>query len=324
LVGTLALAGVPPQLLGEEGHSPYLAGVEDRLAALSYYWDSSSDPPGFGGRPVEPVGPGGDKYYDDNAWLGLALLQHYKMTGSPSSLRWAGAVHAFAYPGGWHTTPTDAYPGGIYWVQQDIGAGLTNHDRTCTSSAPNAEIAFRLHHLHSDEQPPLLAAGAAIQDWVLSNLYDDGSGLLFDKVMGDGKLDTTLRTYNQGATIAANVARYRSTTQVEYLSQAEAIAEAALNYFSEDFYINHPCVFNAIYFRGLLQLLSVSGEGKLKAKTLRAMQTYAEDAWSNYRSPENLFDFPRSASSDRLLDQAASVQIFATLAWDPADYAMLG
>jgi hypothetical protein len=54
------------------------------------------------------------------------------------------------------------------------------------------------------------------------------------------------------------------------------------------------------------------------------MQTYAEDAWSNYRSPENLFDFPRSASSDRLLDQAASVQIFATLAWDPADYAMLG
>lgn len=324
LVGTLALAGVQPQLLGKGGRSPYLSAVEDRLAALSHYWDPASNPPGFDGRPVEPVGPGGDKYYDDNAWLGLALLQHYQMTGSPSSLGRAAAVHAFAYPGGWQTIPADAYPGGIYWVQQGAGAGLANHDRTCTSNAPNAEIAFLLHRLRSNEQASFLAAGMAIQDWVLRNLHDDGSGLLFDKVTGDGTIDTTLRTYNQGAAIAANVARYRSTGQVPTLSQAETIAKAALNYFSDDFYVNHPCVFNAIYFRGLLQLLSVSSDGELKAKIVLAMQTYAEEAWSNHRSPDNLFGFPGSATSDQLLDQAAIVQILASLAWDPADYLMLG
>ncbi|MBV9166859.1 MAG: hypothetical protein JO321_12330 [Solirubrobacterales bacterium] len=324
LIGTLALAGIPSRLLGERRHLEYQSAVEDRLGALAHYLDSSSSPAGYGGRPTPPVGPGGDRYYDDNAWIGLALLQDYKMTGRSRSLRDAGAVYGFVYPGGWHTNPTDPHPGGIFWLQQGIGKGLANHDRTCTSNAPNAEIAFQLTELLSDKAPPSVAGGAAIQDWVLGALYDEGSGLVYDKLMGDGRIDTTLRTYNQGAVIAANVMRYRTTGERSYVSQAEAVARAALGYFSESFYVSHPCVFNAIYFRGLLQLYAVSDNTSLKSAIVLAMQTYAEDAWSNYRSRKTLFRFSASAASLDLLDQAAMVQILATLAWDPGDYPMLG
>jgi hypothetical protein len=324
LVATLALAGIPAELLGAEGHATYQSDVEDRLTALAHYWDSSAAPPGFDGRPAAPIGPGGDKYYDDNAWLGLALLQDYRMSGRSESLARAEDVFAFVYPGGWDTSATDPYPGGIFWVQQGIGAGLTNHDRACVSNAPNAEIGSQLEQLLGENAPSSVAGAAEIQDWVLRTLYDERSGLFYDKVMGDGTLDKTLRTYNQGAVIAANVVRYRVTGEASYLSQAEATAIAALAHFSESFYVSHPCVFNAIYFRGLLQLCSVSADTSLKSAIVQAMQTYADDAWNNHRSSDDLFKFSASARKYDLLDQGGMVQILATLAWGPADYSKLG
>lgn len=176
--------------------------------------------------------------------------------------------------------------------------------------------------LPSDAQR-LVAAGDAIQDWLAETLYDWGTGLHHDKVMGDGAIDTTLRTYNQGAVIAADVVRHRSTGEGSSLSRAEALARAALDFFSERFLVEHACVFHAIYFRGLLQLHSVTEDETLRSAITQAMQTHADDAWSNHRSPENLFSFPRSASDERLLDQGGMVQILATLAWNPVDYPTL-
>src|SRR5579875_77709 len=73
LLGTLTLAGIPSQIVGEGLHASYLSAVEDRLRGLECYWDTSSSPPGYHGRPLPPLDSGGSKYYDDNAWLGLAL-----------------------------------------------------------------------------------------------------------------------------------------------------------------------------------------------------------------------------------------------------------
>jgi hypothetical protein len=53
------------------------------------------------------------------------------------------------------------------------------------------------------------------------------------------------------------------------------------------------------------------------------VKTYAQDAWSNYRTPDNLFKFSKSATRFELLDQGAMLQILATLAWDPGKYPML-
>ena len=110
LVGTITLAGVSSTLVGG---ASYQADVADRLTGLSRYWDRASAPPGYDSYPPAPHGAGGDKYYDDQAWVGLAAAQNYAMTGDPISLADAKNVFNFVYPGGW-AGGASFEPGGIY------------------------------------------------------------------------------------------------------------------------------------------------------------------------------------------------------------------
>jgi hypothetical protein len=317
LLGTLTLAGIP-------GISGYLSDVDDRLAGLARYWDGSSSPPGYCPHYDAAHGAGGTKFYDAQGWNQLALLQHYRMFGAESSLRQAEAVWSFVYPGGWDWNPHDPHPGGIYFHQWQIGVNGTKHGRTCTSNAPNAEAAFQLAQLLKGNAHGYLVGGNAIHSWLTRTLYDKGgSGLMDDQVTETGKIDPTRRTYNQGSMIAADVMRYRLSGKAAHLAEATSIARKALAYFSEAFYVSHSCTFNAIFFRGLLHLYSVTTDTALQAHILQTIQTYADDAWNNYRSPNNLFSFSPS-SSYQLLDQGAMLQIFATLAWNSSDYPKLG
>ncbi len=337
LVGTITLSGVPSDLLGG---ASYQADVGDRLMGLSRYWDSTSTGPGYDSYPPAPYGSGGDKYYDDQAWVGLALAQNYQMTGNPSSLASAENVFNFVYPGGWAGNATFA-PGGLYWVQQGVGAGLTNHSRTTNSTVPNAELALLLENFNPVNAAEYDAAASGIYEWANHYLYNvesnptDPNGpnpnfqpsqpaLMFDNVSGNA-IDETLWTYNQGAMIAANVGQYRKTGQSAYLADAEAIANTALGTFSESDYIDdQSAAFNAIFFRGLLLLYSATSDTVLQSKIIQAIQTYADDAWNYYRSSEGLFRFPSSSGAGyQLLDQGAMLQIYAALAWSSSDYPKL-
>jgi hypothetical protein len=323
LVGTMALAGIPSRVGGDGRHA---GAVQGQLSALSHYHDTAAKPPGYDGRVLPPTGTGGDKYYDDAAWIGLALAQHHRMTGSASSLRAAREVLQFVYPGGWDENRYAPFPGGIFWVQQHIGLGETNHDRTATSNAPNAELAFHLAQLYPRHPADYAAAGTRIHNWVRRTLYNvAGSGLVSDHVSGtNGTIDPTLYTYNQGAVIAADVMRYRLTGDPDWLARARSLAAAALGQFSPSYYIEHSAAFNAIYFRGLLQLHAVVPGDPLQAAIEIAMQTYAEAVWRHHRSPEGLYRFADSPPGVySLVDQGAVLQLFATLAWDPADYPKL-
>jgi hypothetical protein len=321
LVGTMALAGIPSQFTGGQS---FAADVEDRLAALAQYHDTTVSPAGYDGRVLAPAGTGGDKYYDDAAWIGLALAQHYRMTGAVSVLQAAQGVLGFVYPGGWDENPHAAFPGGVFWLQQGIGLGVTNHDRTTTSNAPNAELAYHLAQLSPGQRAGYESAGTRIHAWVTQTLYDrDGSGLVYDHVSADGTVDPTLYTYNQGALIAADAMRYRLTNDPTWLFQAQSLASAALAQFSPSYYFQHSAAFNAIYFRGLLQLHDLLPAGPLPTAITTTMAAYAEAVWNDARSPEGLYRFADSPPGYSLLDQGAVVQLFATLAWNPGDYPKL-
>ncbi len=321
LVGTMALAGIPARFLDSQ---PYAAAVEDQLAALAYYHDTAVNPTGYDGRVLAPTGTGGDKYYDDAAWIGLALAQHHRKTGAASSLNAAAGVLEFVYPGGWDENPDAAYPGGVFWLQQGIGLGMTNHDRTTTSNAPNAELAFQLAQLSPGHRESYEGVGSRIHTWVSRTLYDrDGSGLVYDHVRGNGTIDSTLYTYNQGVLVAADVMRYRVTNDPVWLFQAQALARAALAHFSPGYYVQHSAAFNAIYFRGLLQLYAVLPDAELQAAIMTAMEAYADAVWRYCRSPEGLYRFADSPVGYSVIDQGAVLQLFATLAWDASDYPQL-
>ena len=324
LVATLDLAGIADASTADidaEG------AVAASLIALERYWDPSGDPPAYSSD-VRGARLGGDRYYDDNAWVGLALVQLERMRPGSACLDRAEELFRFA-ASGWDRRVVPN-PGGVFWVEQGRGAGATNHDRNTVSNAPNAALGLHLAELRPG---PLTAPGSidaeGMYEWVLATLDASreselpGTGLFWDKLRGDGTLDKKLWSYNQGSMIGANVllARRGGKSRAEYLGRAEAIARKALAHFGRDGYERQPAAFNAIYFRNLLLLHAATGDAALRAEILKTLRGYTDQAWYERRDRRHLFHFPDGGVT--LLNQSAMVQLLALLAWDPREYERL-
>ena len=62
------LAGIP-------GAGPTASAEADRrIAAYEPYWNAGTTPTGYDSYVRPPLGQGGDKFYDDNEWIGLNLI----------------------------------------------------------------------------------------------------------------------------------------------------------------------------------------------------------------------------------------------------------
>jgi hypothetical protein len=322
LVGAVDLLGIRRDLLiGFDAE----AAVAAHLQALERYWDGDGAPAAYAS---DLIGSrfGGDRYYDDNAWVGLGLVELERLRPGRGHRERAEELFRFAVHG-WDTTPCVPSPGGVFWVEQGRGAGATNHDRNTVSNAPNAQLGLHLDELGA--AMPNSQAHPRAQDmyaWVNVTLDagrdadDAGKGLFYDKVRSDGTVDETLWTYNQGSMIGANVLLARHATAGPYLARAEAIAARALSHYARA-YDRQPAAFNAILFRNLLQLHAASDDTGLRDRILATVHAYADAAWTANRDRHDRFRFSRGGPT--VLDQSAMVQIYAMLAWEPAGYARL-
>ena len=320
LAATLDLEGVERALL--PGFNSYRSMV-DRLKGLGHYWDAHGNPAAYDSCVTPPHGHGGDKYYDDNAWVGLALVQHDRLRSVASSRQRAAELFAFALTG-WDSNRSHPSPGGMFWVKQGAGRGLTDHTRHTISNAPNAELGFHLHELTGSsafDGDAQHVGARSMYDWVNEALDNSrataspATGLYFDNLRLDGKIDKTVWTYNQGVMIGANVLQHRLTGEAPYLARAEAIARKTMKHFAGK-YSAQPEQFNAILFRNLLLLHHATADTALKQSIIDAISDYADQAWRTRRDPNNLF--PKGGP--KLLKHAAMVQVFALLAWAPAQY----
>ncbi len=311
LLGTLCLAGIRGDL------SSYTAAARERLRALDHYWTGSAY-----ASAVFP--PGGDLYHDDNAWVALAQLLAYRM-GLSRDLSRVKRVWTFAKRG-WDRSRSDPYPGGVFWVQQGMGYGLSNHDRGAGATAGSAEIGFHLWELTGSS----FKEATTMVDWVAQYLDQSGSGggPFLNVVRRDGTIDTNVWSYNQGVVLGCRVLQYRLTGDLSFLRSAEAIARQTLSTFGT--FENHPPSFNAMCFQNLLMLHAATSDRTLRSNVQQAMRTYADWAWNPATGARdertNLFHFddaghPALATQPaRVQDQGAMTQLFALLAWDPADY----
>lgn len=324
LVATLDVAGIGENLLDVFDAD---GAIAESLEALEHYWDPSGDPPAYssdvlGGR------LGGDRYYDDNAWVGLALVQLERIRPGSGHLDRAEELFRFA-SGGWDRRDVPN-SGGVFWVEQGRGAGARNHDRNTVSNAPNAELGL---HLAEMRGVPIGAQGRIgaqeMYEWVLATLDasresdSPATGLFWDKVRGDGTLDKTLWSYNQGSMVGANVllARCGGDAHAQYLARAEAIARKALRHYAGGGYERQPPAFNAILFRNLLLLHAATDDAQLRTETIEGIRSYTNYAWYQRRDRRDRFHL--SNSDVTLLDQSAMVQLLALLAWDPSAYRRL-
>ncbi|MFG1610277.1 glycoside hydrolase family 76 protein [Actinoplanes sp. NPDC049265] len=285
-----------------------------RAAAQEHYWNAAGGTTGRAGYdsyPVAPYGAGGDMFYDDNEWVGLAKIQRYLQTRDAAALRRAKEIFALV-ESGWDTDTSHSAPGGVFWTQ-----ATWSHDRNTVSNMPGAELGIRLYQITGQRR--YLQSALRFYDWTNTYLQSP-SGLYWDHLDLDGTLEKTIWSYNQGVPIGVNVLLYQVTRDRTYLRRAERIADAAYDYYVTQGRLNgQPIFFNSIFFKNLLLLQSVTGGDRYR----QAMARYADWVWSAKRDPRTGLVHFSTDGRTQVIEQAALVQIYAVLAWPRAKWPIL-
>ena len=153
----------------------------DLVEAGKAYWNEA---PPVAGYDVLPVPKPVDRYYDDNAWMALALMEGYEATKKVDLLLQARNTYAYVMSG-----EAESAGGGIYWRESDKAS-----KNTC-STAPAALAGVELYRLTADKR--YLDDAVRLYKWADEHLRDPSDGLMWDNVSTDGtKVEKTKWSYN--------------------------------------------------------------------------------------------------------------------------------
>lgn len=165
-----------------------------------------------------------NNYYDDEGWWLNAWIRAYDLTGNANYLTMAKTIFTDLLTG-WDNSATNC-GGGIWWSK----------DRTYKNAIANELFllsAIRLHQRTPGDGGPNSYIYWATNEWAWfkasgmingQNLINDG---LTSACANNGQ---TTWTYNQGVILGGLVDLYKSTSNVTYLNQATAIADAVVIY----------------------------------------------------------------------------------------------
>ncbi|WP_367123875.1 glycoside hydrolase family 76 protein [Streptomyces phytohabitans] len=303
-----AQAAVDMQRLPRTGDD-YRDDAAERFGTAERYF-TAGDRPGYESYLPAPLGTGGDVYYDDNAVVALTQLDQYEETGDARFLERAERVVPIVSRA-WDDDAAKPCPGGMDWFDSPA-----NTVRATNVTALSAQLAARLYE-HTRDRAHLEKA-ERWYGWVHSCMRLS-PGLYANDRGDDGTTNETLWTYNSGAMIGTATALYRGTGDEAYLTKAVDDARGSLAHWTDgDRLHQQPAVFNAFYFKDLLDLDAVRAEPAY----LKAMSAYADSTYATNRdAATGLFRFQPSGGGDYdpaapagTLHQSAMTQIFATLA----------
>ncbi len=228
------------------------------------------------------------RYYDDNAWIGLALIAH----GNGGS---AQRVLDFLREGCVEQTDGSL---GVRWVE----GGESLH---ACSTGSTGLVASRLSAVGAEAERASLVELARRCTVFLEGLLA-ADGLVADQRRPDGSVDPSVYTYNQGLLVGllADLGR---------VADAVALAARVQVAFDEERLWSHPPAFNAILVRELLRLDSRRPEAGLRAWC----SAYLTRVWTEARDPvTGLFTNAGIGCYDSgvVLDHAALTGVMAELA----------
>lgn len=271
-----ALASLPEHAVGEDPAS-VLEGFPAGLTAYSPHHQAvfeETGAVGFQSAVVAPLGQGGDVFYDDNAWIGLAMLRHHRLTGDRRLVDLARRILAFVLTG-WTADQAWSHPGGIRWK---VAAESTS--RNACANAPTAALAVRVHQ--ASEDPDALAWAVRIYQWTRDTLL--GSDDLYgDRITPGGEIEPTRWSYNQGSMIGAGVLLHEVTGDQTYLDQARATAAASVAQFPAPALGAQGAAFAAVLLRNLLLLDRVAPDPRYR----RLAVDFGAEQWAPGRRLAN-------------------------------------
>jgi predicted alpha-1,6-mannanase (GH76 family) len=159
-----------------------------------------------------------DTAYDDCGWWGITWVNAYDLTGDESYLEMAKSLFT-TLTGGW----TDVDGGGVVWQ-------TTNDYKEAIANELFLLLAALLHQRTPGDSSYL---DWAEKEWA----WFDGSGLINSEWLINDGLNAAGQnngentwTYNQGVILGGLAAMYDITGDSSYLTVAENIADAALEY----------------------------------------------------------------------------------------------
>ncbi|MGY3055361.1 rhamnogalacturonyl hydrolase YesR [Pedobacter sp. UYEF25] len=266
-------------------------------------------------------GSGDERYYDDNLWVGLDMIDLYKLTKNPAYLSRAEMVWRFILDG-----TDNKMGGGVYWKEY-------GNSKNTVSNAPAAVLAAKLYL--ATNNPAYLKSAKELYTWTKTHLQDPSDYLYWDNVTLSDNNDpnSTLiiskekYSYNSGQPMQAAALLYNITGDSQYLTDAQNIAKSAYKKWfvpfnsyttGKSFRILEPghVWFQAIMFRGFIELYKIDGN-----KTyVKAYQNTMDNAWlSNARNrTTNLIneDFRGGSTQANfdILHQGACLEMISRLA----------
>ena len=189
-------------------YKPWLIEFADGVEA---YWNVAPPVAGFD---VLPHAGSVDRYYDDNAWMVMALVEAYDLTHKSAYLDRAKAALTYVLSG-----EDDRLGGGIVWRESDKAS-----KNTCSNS-PSATACLAVYR-HTKEAR-LLEKAKALYAWTKTHLQDPADHLMWDNIDFSGKIEKTKWTYNTALQLRAAIELYALTKSPSYRTDAVSMAESA-------------------------------------------------------------------------------------------------
>ena len=158
-----------------------------------------------------------DTWNDDIAWMTIACIRGYQITGNSNLLNQATNAWNMAYNRGW-----DSALGGGIWEE------MNSKDAKCAlSNDPMIIVGTALYQ--ATGQSAYLAKCQNIYTWVRNNLFNPTNGQIYESIRSNGVVGVSDNPYNSGAFINAANCLYKITGDTNYFYDALLAASHVVN-----------------------------------------------------------------------------------------------
>ena len=266
----------------------YIAPV---MKAINQYYSGRAPAPAYQAMVVkEKEDP---RFYDDNEWIAIALMDAYDRTHNKQYLKTSEMIYRFLLTG-----YDQVAGGGFYWEE-----GSFKGKNTC-SNGPGVLVALRLYQ--ATKNKAYFDTAITVYNWTKRTLLSP-KGVYFDNIkLPSLKIDSALYTYNAGTMLQSGVVLYNITKDKKYLDDAISVADASEKVFVKNGRLPGNYWFNAVLIRGFEELYKV----EKKKDRLRFIYSDADGIWKTEKDEQGLLGKRRIKS---LIDQAAMLEIYARL-----------
>ena len=264
------------------------------LANMNYYYDRALPKPGYSDY-IMTLKPG-ERYYDDNQWIGITSLDAYARTKKKSYLTLGKSMYDFMM-----TAYDNVLGGGLYWVETSKSS-----KNTC-SNGPGVLVALQMYQ--ATKQKSYLDTALILFNWTNKKLQAP-SKLYYDNInTKNGNVDKVILSYNTGTMLQSNIYLYEITRNKKYLKTAIEIADASLPYFYGGETFRDGYWFNAVMLRAYQHLLKYDKDKKY----ILGFKKCLDHALLNEKNEQGLFVGKNGVYN--LVEQGGMLEILARFTW---------